>query len=90
MGLFDNLKNSLKNEVNKAVQNASNKTENIVFSKLPDTLEEFKALPQAAMATPFDTAAMTVLALCFYPKDKDLSLAMLDFLQRPRTDERNG
>ena len=47
MGLFDNLKNSLKNEVNKAVQNASNKTENIVFSKLPDTLEEFKALPQA-------------------------------------------
>ena len=83
MGLFDNLKNSLKNEVNKAVQNATNKTENIVFSKLPDTLEEFKALPQAAMSTPFDTAAMTVLALCFYPKDKDLSLAMLDFLRGP-------
>ena len=83
MGLFDNLKNSLKNEVNKAVQNAANKTENIVFSKLPDTLEEFKALPQAAMATPFDTAALTVLALCFYPKDKDLSLAMLDFLRGP-------
>ena len=84
MGLFDNLKNSLENEVNKAVQNAANKTENIVFSKLPDTLEEFKALPQAAMSTPFDTAAMTVLALCFYPKDKDLSLAMLDFLRGPR------
>ena len=31
MGLFDNLKNSLKNEVNKAVQNASNKTEHCVF-----------------------------------------------------------
>ena len=61
MGLFDNL----KNEVNKAVRNAANKTESIVFSKLPDTLEELKALPQAAMSTPFDTAAMTVLALCF-------------------------
>ena len=79
MGLFDNL----KNEVTKAVQNATNKTENIVFAELPDTLEEFKALPQAAMATPFDTAAMTVLALCFYPKDKDLSLAMLDYLRGP-------
>lgn len=79
MGLFD----SLKNEVGKAVRNAANKTENSVFSKLPDTLEEFKALPQAAMSTPFDTAAMTVLALCFYPKDKDLSLAMLDFLRGP-------
>lgn len=70
MGLFDNLMNGLKNEVSKAVQNAANKAENIVFSELPATLEEFKALPQAAMATPFDTAAMTVLALCFYPKDK--------------------
>ena len=50
MGLFDNLKNSLKNEVNKAVQNATNKTENIVFSKLSDTLEEFKALPHACFS----------------------------------------
>ena len=36
---------SLKSEVNKAVQNAATKTENIVFSKLPATLEEFKSLP---------------------------------------------
>ena len=41
-------------------------------------------MPQAALATPFDTAAMTILALCFYPSDKELSLRMLDFLRGPR------
>ena len=89
MGLFDNLKNSLKNEVNKAVQNAANKTENIVFSKLPDTLEEFKALPQAAMATPFDTAAMTVLALCFYQGQRPVA-CNAGLSAWPQSDERNG
>ena len=40
------------------------KSERIVFgNSLPETLEEFKSLPQAAMSTPFDTAAMTVVAL---------------------------
>ena len=83
MGLFDNLKNKV-NDVAKAVKGSTNKTESIVFGKLPDTLEEFKALPQAALATPFDTAALTVLALCFYPENKELSLEMLDFLGGPR------
>ena len=41
-------------------------------------------MPQAALGTPFDTAAMTILALCFYPGDKELSLRMLDFLRGPR------
>ena len=71
MGLFDDVKKS------------SNETVEVVFDKLPETLEEFKALKQAAMATPFDTAALTVLALCFYPKDKDLSIEMLNYLKGP-------
>ncbi len=58
--------------------------ERIVFGAIPQTLEEFKALPQAQMATPFDTAAMTVLALSIYPRDKNLSLEMMDFLSGPR------
>ena len=80
MGLFDDI----KKKANEVLQKDGNKTENVVFQKLPETLDEFKALPQAALSTPFDTAALTVLALCFYPKDKDLSLAMLDFLGGPR------
>ena len=80
MGLFDNL----KKEVAKAVQNVGNKSEDVVFAKLPDTLEEFQALPQAALTDPFAVAALTVLAFCFYPEQKDVSLAMLDFLRGPR------
>ena len=81
MGLFDKLKNKVA-DVAKAVQ--GNHTENVVFAKLPDTLEEFKALPQATLESPFDTAALTVLALCFYPENKDLSLEMLNFLSGPK------
>ena len=77
MGIFDNL----KNKVNQA---SGNKSETIVFEKLPDNVEEFKALPQAALATPFDTAALTVLALCFYPENKDASLEMIQFISGPR------
>ena len=82
MGFFDDI----KNKVNSAVSNAAstNKTVNVVFPSFPETLDQFKALPQAQLANPFDTAALTVMALCFYPKDKDLSLAMLDYLRGPR------
>lgn len=88
MPLFDKLKNSSvtpnSGTAQQPAQTLKTGTEKIVFSALPETLEGFKALPQAAMATPFDTAAMTVLALCFYPEDKELSLAMLDHLRGPR------
>lgn len=83
MGLFDNLINKANNAVSSI--GGSNKSENIVFSRLPESLEEFKALPQAAFSTPFDTAAMTVLALCFYPQDKELCFQMLEFLKGPGT-----
>ena len=68
MGLFDNLKNTVGNAMNSAAQNSqqpSSRSVNIVFPSLPETLEQFKALPQAVMSTPFDTAALTVLAFCF-------------------------
>ena len=83
MGLFDNIKNKAA-EAAKSALKGENKTVDVVFAKLPDTYEEFIALPQAQLSTPFDTAAMTVLALCFYPQDKELSLKMLDFLRGPR------
>ena len=83
MGLFDNIKNKAAEAAKEALK-GGNRTYDVVFDKLPDTYEEFIALPQAQLATPFDTAALTVLALCFYPQDKDLSLKMLDFLRGPR------
>lgn len=88
MGLFDMFAgkaiNQVGNSVKQAVQNAGNKTERIVFDTLPQSYEQFIILPSAAMSTPFQTAAMTVLALCFYPQNSELSLKMLDFLRGPR------
>ena len=82
MGLLDNIENAV-NDVVKTAQ-ATGKTEEIVFDHIPETLEEFTALPQAEMATPFETAALTVLALSTYPKDMDLCYAMLDYLRGSR------
>lgn len=89
MGLFDMLAgkaaNQLGNAVKQGVNNAvNNKKERIVFSSLPDSYEQFISLPQACLSTPFQTAAMAVLAFCFYPKDKELCCKMIDFLRGPR------
>ena len=56
----------------------------VTFDQLPFTMEEFKAHPMAALKQPEHTAALTVAALCLYPKDKDTALAMLDYLRGPR------
>ena len=59
-------------------------TERIAFPFIPDSFERFLSLPQSAMTTPFDTAALTVAALSVYPENKELSLKMLDVLRGPR------
>ena len=81
MGLFDKLKNNP--DTPKTQTSFGNKTQKIVFAALPETFEQFCSMPQASLQTPFDTAAMTVLAFCFYPENKELSLKMLDFLKGP-------
>lgn len=93
MGLFDNIfskANQAVNSANQAVNSVKNvtgglnKSVKISFPNIPSTLEEFKALPQATLSSPFETAAMTVLAFCFYPHNSSLSLEMLNFLRGPR------
>lgn len=99
MALFDMFKSKAENAIKKsvnsavtqgfnkatsAVSNLGNKKEKIVFSSLPSTFEEFASLPQAALTTPFETAAMTVLAFCYYPQNKDLALQMVNYLRGPR------
>lgn len=80
MGLFDNIGKPAA-----ASAPAGNKVVDVVFQTLPDTFEQFKALPQAQLSTPFDTAAIVVLALCFYPQDPQLSMDMYRFVSGPRT-----
>jgi len=86
MGLFDKLKKQATDTVSQVAKNittGSNKSVSVVFASMPETLAEFQALPQAAMQTPFDTAAMLVAALCVYPLDKDISVAMINYLKGP-------
>ena len=83
MGLFDKLKTNPP-PTPQTVQGGTNKSVKITFSSLPESYEAFTALPEAKMDNPFSTAALSVLAFCFYPENKDLSLQMLDFLRGPR------
>ena len=63
MAFFDKLKNQAASALKKTAANIGCKTENIVFADLPESMEAFMALPQAALSTPFDTAALTVFAI---------------------------
>ena len=54
------------------------------FDALPDSLSALTALPQAALRTSFDAAALTVLALCVYTTDAPTGIEMLNWLRGPR------
>ena len=84
MGIFDKLKNSASAAINSAVSNLGNKSETFTFTALPESLAEMQALPEAALASPFATAALTVCALCVYAADKSIGTEMLNFLRGPR------
>lgn len=83
MGLFDKLKTNPA-PTPQTVKTGENKSVKITFSSLPESYEAFTALPEAKMDNPFSTAALSVLAFCFYPENKEMSLKMLDFLRGPR------
>lgn len=54
-----------------------------VFDHLPTTIEEFKALKEASLQTPFDCVALTLLALLHYESNPTLSIALLNVLKGP-------
>ena len=53
------------------------------FSVLPATLEELKALPESSLQDPFASAALCILALAQYPKDREVCYQMMEFLKGP-------
>ena len=55
----------------------------IAFPALPATLNQFTSLPHAGLQSPYETAAMFVVALSVYPQNKDESIAMINFLKGP-------
>ena len=60
------------------------KSETFIFNALPQNIEELKALPEADLSTPYQTAALTVLALCGYEDNPEAAIDMLNFLKGPQ------
>lgn len=84
MGIFDKLKQSAMDTVMASAASIGNKSETFTFTALPKNLAELQALPEAALDTPFQTAALTVLALCAYAANRQIGLEMLNWLRGPR------
>lgn len=84
MGIFDKLKQTAMETAVSTATSMGNKTETFTFSALPESLAEMQALSEASLTTPFQTAALTVLALCAYAADRNVGLEMLNWLRGPR------
>lgn len=54
------------------------------FAALPESLAQMQAMPEASLRDPFQTAALTVCALCAYAEDKNSGAEMLNWLRGPR------
>ena len=63
---------------------ASANTQTFVFHTLPESLAQLQALPEAALTDPFQTAALSVCALCVYGADRSAGEEMLNWLRGPR------
>ena len=84
MSIFDTLRNNTK-AASVAAQSAVGKTsQTFTFQALPESLAQMQALPEAALTDPFQTAALTVCALCAYAADKTIGTEMLNWLRGPR------
>ena len=56
----------------------------ITLNRLPETLEEFQAMPQRTLETPEQTCALFLCALELYIKNKDDGIAAMNLLRGPR------
>lgn len=88
MSIFDKLKKGAAEAVQNAAKTAASafekKEEIFTFTALPESLAEMQSLPEAALDTPFKTAALTVCAICAYAADKNIGTEMLNWLRGPR------
>ena len=84
MSIFDKLRQGAAGMAKAAVQSAGTKQQTFTFATLPESLAQLQALPEAALTDPFQTAALTVCALCAYAADKNVGKEMLDWLRGPR------
>ena len=83
MSIFDRFKPSgpcVPCEAPKTTQ----QKQTFTFAALPESLAQMQALPEAALTDPFQTAALTVCALCAYAASPEVGAEMLNWLKGPR------
>lgn len=54
------------------------------FQSLPQTLDEMLQLPEIELTSPFQGAALTVLALCAFASNEQAGVEMLNYLKGPQ------
>lgn len=88
MSIFDKIFNKSSVAPSEIVKESASGSaevkEEFVFERLPESLAELQALPQATLDSPYKTAALTVIALCVYAADKSIGIEMLNFLKGPK------
>ena len=82
MSIFDHLKKAAQGAAAEALRASESRT--FHFKALPESVEEMKLLPEAALTSPFETAALTVCALCAYAAAPEIGREMLNFLKGPQ------
>lgn len=83
MSIFDKLKAPAPAAAPASAQ-ASLPQQTFTFASLPESLAQMQSLPEAALTDPFQTAALTVCALCAYAADRAIGTEMLNWLRGPR------
>ncbi len=93
MSFFDKLKKEVGKSVRDVVENTNDNNSdglsrascvNVNITSMPATLEQFKTIDGADLKDPNKVVALTVVALCLYPVNKELSIDMLNYLKGPR------
>jgi len=62
----------------------SNNSMTFEFQSLPKNVAELTALPEIALTTPFQAAALTVAILCNYNDDVQATIDMINYIKGPQ------
>jgi len=84
MRFFMQFQKQIQDVLKSGAWNRESQKETFAFTALPENVGQMKSLPEAALDTPFQTAALTVCALCVFAASPEAGAGMLDFLRGSR------
>ena len=84
MSIFDKLKSNAPVQSASINSGSGRSSATFTLAALPESLAQMQAMPEAALKDPFQTAALTVCALCAYAADRSIGTEMLNWLRGPR------